>query len=259
MLFYNDMFGSRLGIRHLVLTKSSVCCTFACVILYVACDVAAQEVRRHREQSGDGIARVTHGPILGRPGAHQMGVWVRTSRPTTFQVRYGRDAERFTVLSASVATQLEKDCTGWTLLQNLQADTLYHYQIVGVDTAEEQIIHGSFHTLPDDDEYCDAARNPEGLFNFSFEFACGNHQRHRGMEKQFVPAFATILKNHGHKIHFSIQNGDWLYEDYRKHSVAAWREAMRISERETPRLVSVAPMLVGVCRTTKCTSGGRTI
>ena len=34
---------------------------------------------------------VTHGPILGRLGPTEIGVWVRTSRPGTFRVRYGLD------------------------------------------------------------------------------------------------------------------------------------------------------------------------
>jgi hypothetical protein len=31
---------------------------------------------------------ITHGPILGRPGAHEMGVWARTSQPAKIEVQY---------------------------------------------------------------------------------------------------------------------------------------------------------------------------
>ena len=36
--------------------------------------------------------QITHGPILGRPGATEMRVWARTDRPGAFRVRFGATA-----------------------------------------------------------------------------------------------------------------------------------------------------------------------
>ena len=35
-----------------------------------------------------GALEITHGPMLGRLSSDGVGVWARTSRPDSFQVRY---------------------------------------------------------------------------------------------------------------------------------------------------------------------------
>ena len=43
--------------------------------------------------------KVTHGPILGRPGPTTMSIWVRTNFPGEVSVRYG--TERFKQMMVS--------------------------------------------------------------------------------------------------------------------------------------------------------------
>ena len=75
-----------------------------------------------------------------------------------------------------VPTSLENDNTGWVLIEGLQSNTEYHYEVTTSDApAGEERLRGHFRTLPASDEFSNEA-NPKGLFNFSFEFACGNNQ-----------------------------------------------------------------------------------
>ena len=52
--------------------------------------------------SGFGASGLTHGPMLGRQGTHEMGVWGRTSRPGMLRVRYGTRPDRLNETSDSV-------------------------------------------------------------------------------------------------------------------------------------------------------------
>src|SRR5689334_7151992 len=54
---------------------------------------------------------ITHGPILGRPGATEMGIWARTEKPGQFYVRYATGNEG-DMVSDKVVTGLETDNTG---------------------------------------------------------------------------------------------------------------------------------------------------
>src|SRR5437868_10630968 len=93
---------------------------------------------------------ITHGPILGRPGAHEMGVWARTSQPGAFRLRYGVEPNKLDQTSAPVTTSLDHDNTGWTLLKDLQANTKYFVQVVPDGNAASNAgPSGSFRTLPD--------------------------------------------------------------------------------------------------------------
>ena len=65
---------------------------------------------------------ITAGPILGRPGPHQMGVWARTSQPASFRVRSGTAPDRLDLASDAVTPRLEHDSTGWVLLRGLDSD-----------------------------------------------------------------------------------------------------------------------------------------
>ncbi len=186
---------------------------------------------------------ITHGPILGRPGAHEIGVWARTVQPGSFRVRYGLQADKLDQLSDPATTQLEHDNTGWVLIKGLKANTKYHYQVV--PAAGNAGPGGSFRTLPDAADFRDPKLNPQGLFNFRFEFACGNNQNLKHGAGPANLAFQTMLDKLHDKVHFAILNGDWLYEEQRDHPPAAWQKEVGL-DRPLPHVVNVAPTIVGV-------------
>jgi len=190
---------------------------------------------------------VTHGPILGRPTAHSMAVWARTSQPGAFRVRYGRSADALDAVTPSATTSLGHDNTGFTEISGLEAETTYHYEVfVPGGDAPSDVHRGLFHTLPDAEEYRNAEHNPRGLYNFRFEYACGNHQHGFVGGKAPLPTYATMLEQIAGKVDFSVLNGDWLYEDERDYTPDAWRAQVGIAEAEVPAVVKFAPHLVGV-------------
>ncbi len=197
--------------------------SFPCALL-VACSSAP---------SPDAV--VTHGPILGRLSTDGIGIWARTREPGTFRVRYGLSAGSLDRVSEPAATSLGNDNAGWVHLSGLKPNTQYFYCL---EARGDTPPAASFRTLPDGDSFADAEHNPQGLFNFAFEFACGN--------KQFgpdQPAFRTMLRQLGGRVHFSIQNGDWLYEEERDYPVSAWME--QTGATETPERVLLAPTITG--------------
>ena len=180
--------------------------------------------------------RISHGPILGRLDSDSVAVWARTSAPAAFRVRYwpvGGAGER---VSAPIATTLDRDNTGWGQLEGLEPDTLYAYRLEAAGTVPPV---ATFRTLPAASEVADPTVNPRGLFNFSFEFACGNKQS--GSDQ---PAFRTMLAKLDDRAHFAIQNGDWLYEEQRDYPAAEWLRTSGASD--APRVVGLAPTIAGV-------------
>jgi len=113
----------------------------------------------------------THGPILGRLSDHGVGIWARTYREGSFEVRYGSSLNTLTQRTPPIPTDVTNDNTGWILLTGLDANTKYHYElfITGSDSPSGR--RGSFRTLPNSAELVDTELNPRGLFNFSFEYA----------------------------------------------------------------------------------------
>ncbi len=93
---------------------------------------------------------------------------------------------------------------------------------------------GSFHTLPDAEDVRDPEYNPKGLFNFSFEFACGNSQSAAGLGPA-LPAFKTMLERLPGKIDFAILNGDWIYEERGTTRPEDWLSDVGLTENEAPR------------------------
>ena len=69
--------------------------------------------------------RITHGPILGRVGPHEMGLWARTSESGTFFVCYGRCADKLDHHSVVVDTRPENDNVGWVHIQGLRSNSEY--------------------------------------------------------------------------------------------------------------------------------------
>jgi alkaline phosphatase D len=195
---------------------------------------------------GQAPVKITHGPILGRLGAHEVGVWARTARPGAFRVRYGTDPGKLDKLSPAVTTQLAHDLTGWVHIKGLDADTKYYYRLAPGAEGKGTGLGGSFRTLPDPADFKDPKLNPRGLFNFRFEFACGNNQTPGQGAGADLPTFKTMLPRLKDKIHFAILNGDWLYEDKRDYSPAMWRRQVGIGAGELPDAVRYAPTIVGV-------------
>ncbi|MGE3807086.1 MAG: alkaline phosphatase D family protein, partial [Gemmataceae bacterium] len=188
---------------------------------------------------------ITTGPILGRLDAHGIGVWGRTDRPGTFRVRYGAAENKLDQLSDPVKTSLDHDNTGWVHITKLKANTKYWYELTDAE-GNRIAAGGSFRTLPDAADFKDATHNPRGLFNFRFEFACGNNQDEMHGSGPALPAFKTMLDNLKDKVNFAILNGDWLYEDRREFSAADWLKANGLTRKDEPRIVRLAPTICGV-------------
>ncbi len=193
----------------------------------------------------DGTAtdlRVTHGPLLGRPGPDTMSLWVRTERPGAVKVFYGVQKEVLDKEASIKTTSLEHDHTGIITLNDLEANTRYYYRI-----ADHQL-SGSFRTLPQAADFKNPKGNPDGLFNFKFEFACGNNQNGGGNSVgPTVPVFDTLNEQVRDEVHFAILNGDWLYEQRRDYSPKSWLHQVGLdSMKEAPHVVQKAPSIVGV-------------
>ncbi len=187
---------------------------------------------------------LTHGPILGRPGSDHMGVWARISSPAQFRVRYGASPQSMDTFSPYAHTSTGRDNTGWVLLEGLRPNTKYFYQVIpqGKETAAATP-DGSFTTLPDPAGFRNDSHNPQGLFNFSFEYACGNSQP--GIDAS-LPVYRTMLERIADQIQFAILNGDWIYEKGRRLTVDSWREENQIPPPATPSLVNLISNIVGV-------------
>ncbi|MBL9216842.1 MAG: alkaline phosphatase D family protein [Opitutaceae bacterium] len=188
---------------------------------------------------------VTHGPMLGRLTDTSVGVWVRTSRPAPVAVAYGTDPDRLVEVAASPPTELDHDNAGWVDLSGLRPDTLYYYEVRGPRTARASAeLRGSFRTLPNADTYRDPRHNPAGRFNFAFEVGACNAQD-RGMAAE-MPAMRTVLDRHRGQIAFSIQNGDWIYEEQRDYPAAAWLAGQLLAPDAAPPVLRAAPVITGV-------------
>ncbi len=214
--------------------KTRTCATISliCVSLLIGAACIAQE--RHT---------ITHGPILGRLGEDHVGVWARTSRPGPLRVRYGLSAGKLDHVSDPVQTKLDSDNTGWVLLKGLEPNTTYFYRAEAQDSQNSETLSGSFRTLPRSKDFQNPEHNPNGLFNFRFEFACGNSPRPQDPPR---PTFVTMLRELQGEIDFAILNGDWLYEKKRDFPVDQWTEQVGVKEDKAPNIVNLAPSIVGV-------------
>ncbi len=165
--------------------------------------------------------RLTHGPMLGKPTAHSMAVWGRTSNPGEFTVRYGVDAARLDQISKPATTTIDHDNTGVAQLTDLQPDTRYFYEIVV--NGRPHGLPGGFRTLPSSELTRNEPYNPKGLFNFRFEIgSCANQNPASGLGHRSL-TYENLNRDWASKVHFHIMNGDWLYEELRGFPVEAWR------------------------------------
>jgi phosphodiesterase/alkaline phosphatase D-like protein len=205
--------------------------TFLVVLVLMSTDLIGQNVQ------------ITHGPMLGHVTSDSVWIWARTSSPGQFRVRYGFLPDRLDRVSNPVSTTHDRDNTGWVRLTGLRPDTRYHYRPV---TDRDAGSEGSFVTLPSPEDYRNPVTNPKGLFNFSFQFgSCANQKPGSGTGPG-LPAYATMLRTLPGKAHFSIMNGDWLYEDKREFTVDQWREQVGLRNQSLPRILQLAPSITGV-------------
>ncbi|MHC4402684.1 MAG: alkaline phosphatase D family protein, partial [Planctomycetota bacterium] len=168
-------------------------------------------------------AGLTHGPVLGRPAATSMAVWVRTAGPVDFDVLYdtviplGEKSHRL-----SGRTAADRDNTGVVLLTGLEPQTRYYYGIeINGRLADTRLdFHDrwpSFRTLPNEASCPDAANNAEGRFNVCFAVGhCASQDPvQSGGHYASPPAFATMFARHADEMMFVILNGDTTYEELR--------------------------------------------
>jgi len=188
--------------------------------------------------------RITHGPVLGRPGTDTMSVWVRTDRSGVVRIRYGTTSDQLTRASTATPTQREHDNTGVITLSGLEPDTRYFYAVDTVPPTRAR--RGSFRTLPAAKDFANADHNPEGLFNFRFEFGCCNNQRHGEELKVPLKTYATMNRDVADKVHFAILNGDWLYEEKRDFTVPEWQMQTGGGDAPLPRILEYSPAVAGV-------------
>ncbi len=189
---------------------------------------------------------ITHGPILGRLSEQGVGVWARTNRTGAFLVRYGTSPDTLDQVTEPVPTRLEHDNTGWVHITGLRPNTKYYYALALPESSTPTGRSGSFRTLPAAEDYRHETLNPKGLFNFSFEYACGNNQNPGHSSGPDLPAFRTMLRELPEEIHFAVLNGDWLYEAQRDFSPGRWMAQVGITRDQVPKTVRVAPTIVGV-------------
>jgi hypothetical protein len=179
---------------------------------------------------------LTHGPILGRPTATSVRVWVRTKEPMPFAVVC---SPRLHLSDDSPAaegqTAAEADNTGWVDLVGLEPNTRYYYGVAIdgrlADTRME-IDHPwpSFRTLPDADSYRDETHNPQGLFNVRFAIGhCGSQDpRKSGGHYGSPPVFHHIFEEHRDDAMFLFTNGDYIYEELRDGTIDGYRNNYKL-------------------------------
>lgn len=209
------------------------CCQVALAVFCLSGVVAAQDP-----------PTMTHGPILGRPTAHSMTVWARTSEPSEFHVRYGLAATALEQDAQAQATSFASDLTGTATLENLLAETEYYYQVYIGEYPQGKV--NTFHTLPDHQALIDAQYNPKGLFNFKFQIgSCANQNPMHGIGHA-LPLYETMNQTLVGDVDFAVMNGDWLYEEVRETPPAAWLAANGLTDDQTPAEVVAMPTIVGV-------------
>lgn len=188
------------------------------------------------------VGPLTHGPLLGRQTVNSITVWARTKVPGQFHVRYGLKEGVYDQVSKPVTTNYEKDNTGTVTLKGLESGKKYHYAVF---SGNRQVsAAGSFKTLRDSNTL-KSSLNPRGLYNFSFEFACGNNQSPNpaGLGPT-MPGYDTLNAKVRDKIDFAILNGDWLYEEDRDYPPSSWKK--QVGTDTLPHTVEVAPTITGV-------------
>ncbi len=184
-------------------------------------DSVANDVLPYIQPSG---AAVTHGPILGRPGADSVRIWVRTSEPMPFEIVCETELPlRSKEASFRGKTIAENDNTGFIDITGLKPDTKYYYGIVIKRGGKKYVVDTrmdmnsewpNFKTLPDENSYRNPKYNPKGLFNVCFGTGFGNAiLKHTFYHS--LPGFKNLQDKHRKNMMFYFNNGDNMYEVYR--------------------------------------------
>ncbi len=166
---------------------------------------------------------ITHGPIVGRPTATSMRVWIRTSEQTGFKIVCGTELPLSTASQAVEGrTAGDRDNTGFVDITGLEPDTRYYCGVVVgerlIKTDEEsEAGFASFRTLPEPSAYVNADCNPMGLFNITFGVGFGNRSF---PDEPELPVYRTIQERHGDDLMFFVMNGDYIYEHNRTRTTA---------------------------------------
>ncbi len=211
----------------------------AALLLLAATSGLAQQTRWPDPVANDVIAyqssSLTHGPMLGRPGAKSMRVWVRTAMPTKFRIVYAMHPP-LTAQSPGVkaSTRAERDNVGVVDLTDLKPNTRYYYAVV-IDGQLPDIRMDfdepwpSFKTLPDARSHKDEKFNPHGRFNITFAFgACASQQpKASGGQWGSAASFHHLHRRHGEEIQFFVMNGDYIYEELRDGKISGYRANYR--------------------------------
>jgi len=166
---------------------------------------------------------LTHGPMLGRPAATSIRVWIRTEEATEFEIRYSTriplDDDSHAVRGK---TRPDHDNTGYVDLADLKPFTRYYYGVViNGELAETRITHTdpwpSFRTLPNASTTHDPVNNPKGLFNLAFSLCVGASQdpKRSGGQYSDPPAWTTLHRQFADETMFHIMDGDYTYEELR--------------------------------------------
>lgn len=169
-------------------------------------------------------ALLTHGPMLGRPTATSMRVWVRTALPGPFEIVYDTKLplsdDSPSVKGEALAS---RDTIGVVDLTGLSPNTRYVYgvRIAGRLADIRPEFHDpwpSFRTLPDTSTCADPTYNPHGLFNVAFAIGhCASQEPgpRSGGHYSSPPVFDTLRRLHADEAQFAIVNGDIIYEELR--------------------------------------------
>lgn len=197
---------------------------------------------------------LVQGPMLGRPSATSVRVWVRTEAPMAFQIRYSRHLpldETCPVVEGR--TTEESDQTGYVDLVGLAPFTRYYYGVVlDGKLADTRVAPfddwPSFTTLPDHTTAADAVNNPRGLFNVAFSVCVGACQDPKVSGGQYVdpPAWTTLFRRHGDEVMFHIMDGDYTYEEQRDGTLDGIRANYRLYMDRSPgmnRFMRTTPWL----------------
>ncbi|MFV1965620.1 MAG: alkaline phosphatase D family protein [Pirellulaceae bacterium] len=166
---------------------------------------------------------LVQGPMLGRPAATSVRLWVRTEEAMDFEIRYARQLP-LNEDSPAVRgrTEASADNTGFVDLSGLAPYARYYYGVVlSGQLADTRVAHGDpwprFRTLPDRSTTHDPVNNPKGLFNLSFSLCVGASQDPKRSGGQYTdpPAWDTLHRQFGDQVMFHIMNGDYTYEESR--------------------------------------------
>jgi len=94
----------------------------------------------YAEQDAEQL-QLLHGPMVGAVTDSAASFWVRTAQPAKVQIRIGDQ------LSEPVSSSAETDMTAVVRMENLEAATEYHYEVL-VDGKVREAENTSFKTFP---------------------------------------------------------------------------------------------------------------